>query len=218
MKLVQTKDGTFTYFHDEHQQTYHSMSGAYEEAVEKYVKPTQVTHNSVILDYCFGLGYNTLATIFSYDSVHITAIEKDTDLLCSLSQITFQDPLLHALYQQLVGQITQQVLLGKTDFTIIVHMATIRFIVGDVMQAIPRLSSDYFDAIYFDPFSYQKQPELWSQDQFRECYRIVKKDGRLATYSCAKPVRDNMRFADFVVFDGPIIGRKSPGTIGVKKH
>ncbi|MBT6774795.1 hypothetical protein HOA91_05495, partial [Candidatus Woesearchaeota archaeon] len=46
--------------------------------------------------------------------------------------------------------------------------------------------------------------------------RVMKDSGILATYSCARIIRDNMAAADLVYDDGPIVGRRGPGTIATK--
>ena len=57
---------------------------------------------------------------------------------------------------------------------------------------------------------------MWSVDLFTEMYRIMNKEAILATYSCARMVRDNMSKAGLFYDDGPIVGRRGPGTIATK--
>jgi tRNA U34 5-methylaminomethyl-2-thiouridine-forming methyltransferase MnmC len=45
----------------------------------------------------------------------------------------------------------------------------------------------------------------------------MKIGGKLSTYSCAVKIRKNLANANFEVIDGPIIGRRSPATIAIKK-
>jgi tRNA U34 5-methylaminomethyl-2-thiouridine-forming methyltransferase MnmC len=47
-------------------------------------------------------------------------------------------------------------------------------------------------------------------------YRVIKRNGILATFSCARMARDNMAAAGFMYDDGPILGRRGPGTIATK--
>jgi tRNA U34 5-methylaminomethyl-2-thiouridine-forming methyltransferase MnmC len=64
-----TKDGSFTFFSPEFQETFHSRQGAKAEAVAKFVEATdlepKVRHQSSIrwLDVCYGLGYNSAAAL-----------------------------------------------------------------------------------------------------------------------------------------------------------
>jgi tRNA U34 5-methylaminomethyl-2-thiouridine-forming methyltransferase MnmC len=57
---------------------------------------------------------------------------------------------------------------------------------------------------------------MWSEELFVEMWRVMKQDAILATYSCARMVRDNMSKANLMYDDGPIVGRRGPGTIATK--
>ena len=46
----------------------------------------------------------------------------------------------------------------------------------------------------------------------------MKSGARLATYSCAGKVRRALTEVGFEVIDGPIVGRRSPSTIAIKKR
>ena len=73
MKLIKTKDNSFTFFNEEFQEHYHSISGALEEANKKFIEPLELKDGMTILDICFGLGYNTLAAIEKYKNLKIIA-------------------------------------------------------------------------------------------------------------------------------------------------
>ena len=79
-----------------------------------------------------------------------------------------------------------------------------------------QLQDNFFDAIFFDPFSPRSSPEMWSEEFFREMWRVMLPKAILATYSCARIVRDNMSKAGLLYADGPIFGRRGPGTIATK--
>ena len=93
---------------------------------------------------------------------------------------------------------------------------TIKLIIGDALQNMDQLPDNFIDRVFFDPFSPQKQPEMWSAEIFLKVYEKMKMGGKLSTYSCAKWIRENMKAAGFTVVDGPVVGRKSPATIGMK--
>jgi tRNA U34 5-methylaminomethyl-2-thiouridine-forming methyltransferase MnmC len=57
---------------------------------------------------------------------------------------------------------------------------------------------------------------MWSEEFFKEMCRVIKPTGILATFSCARLARDNMAKAGFLWDDGPVIGRRGPGTIAKK--
>ena len=45
----------------------------------------------------------------------------------------------------------------------------------------------------------------------------MKKESKLATYSCAGQVRRNLKEVGFKIKDGPCVGRRAPSTIAIKK-
>jgi len=45
MKIVQTRDGSFTCFSEEYKELYHARNGALEEAFKKYIEPCEIKDN-----------------------------------------------------------------------------------------------------------------------------------------------------------------------------
>jgi len=204
MKKIETRDGSFTFLNEEYGETYHcSTVGALEESRIKYVEPANIKKGDNILDFCFGLGYNSIAALKICKDITITAIELDQKILDEIP--TNIVPKEYITENEIISKALQQ----KND--------KINIIIGDGAKEIKKLPSDSFNAVFFDPFSPGKHKELWSLEIFKECYRIMKTEGRLTTYSCAKWMRNNLKEAGFKVNDGPIFGRKSASTIGVKE-
>ncbi len=211
-----TQDGSPTLFNEQYQEYYHSKSGAVEEAIEKYVKPCKIDELAKlgrmrILDIGFGLGYNAIAAIDTAlrenpnCEIEITSFEKDKAIFKELKKLKptlnyywilsklEYDPKTKAYYYE-----------DKNIF--------LKIKIGDALDTIKTVNEKY-DTVFFDPFSPKKNPELWTADFFRELAKRMKKEGILATYSYAKRVREALVEAGFEVFDGPIIGRRSPSTI-----
>ena len=57
---------------------------------------------------------------------------------------------------------------------------------------------------------------MWQVPYFKDMHRVMKSSAILATYSCARMVRDNMSAAGLFYDDGPIVGRRGPGTVATK--
>ena len=72
------------------------------------------------------------------------------------------------------------------------------------------------DCVFLDPFSPKKTPELWTREFFNGIFKIMKPGAKLATYSCARVVRDNLKAEGFTITDGPKVGRRGPSTIAEK--
>jgi len=209
MKLVETKDGSFTVFNESAGEHYHTISGAIEEAFEKHVNALGIEDGMQILDFCFGLGYNSIAACKGHKNLQIIALENDLQILKMIKNIEVPELL-------------------RKEFTPFRNIADnldinddnnnrIRILLGDALQQIDKLQDNIFDRVFFDPFSPKKQPEMWTEEIFQKVYSKMKQGAKLSTYSCAKLIRANMKNAGFQVVDGPVIGRKSPATIAVKE-
>jgi tRNA U34 5-methylaminomethyl-2-thiouridine-forming methyltransferase MnmC len=215
---VPTLDGSITLYNAEFNQNYHSTSGAIDEALQKHVLPCQISNGMTIVDYCFGLGYNSLVAMSQAQNLIIYALENDAAMLLRLSALADSlPPAHHDLFSSMTNQIIQHIARNEVIFSIQIQKNIIHFFIGDARDTIIRIPSDSCDAIFWDPFSPKACPQLWAESEFTQAFRILKKNGRLSTYSCARVVRDNMRGVGFHVIDGPIVGRRSPSTIGIKK-
>ncbi|MBU0461571.1 MAG: hypothetical protein KJ574_03210, partial [Nanoarchaeota archaeon] len=90
LKIITTKDGSVTFHNAKYDQTYHSVSGAEEEAIKKFAEPCKIAELAKagkikILDVCFGLGYNSCAAIDAAKKankdceIDIVGLENDID-------------------------------------------------------------------------------------------------------------------------------------------
>ena len=72
--------------------------------------------------------------------------------------------------------------------------------------ALENYTSDAkFDIIYFDAFSPEKQPQLWTAEIFKNMHHFLKEDGFLVTYCAKGVVRRTLKTVGFEVIslDGP---------------
>jgi len=215
MKKIITKDESITFHNEEVDETYHSISGAKEEAIEKFVKPCELPslalrEEIVLLDICFGLGYNSAAAIDAIwkenPNCHITIIALEND-----QRIIDQIEPLNAPFDNyaLIKEVARTQLVDKDNIKI-------KLIMKDALASIKDINQQV-DAVFLDPFSPKKCPELWTKEFFKDIAKIMKPGARLATYSCARVVRENLKEVGLVVEDGPSIGRRAPSTVAIKQ-
>ena len=203
MKLVQTKDKSYTFFNEEYQEIYHSQTGALEEAQKKYIEPLGVKDNQVILDICFGLGYNTFAAIENAKHLKIIALEKDPKVLEDLQTLDIKGN------YNIIKKVAKDYYYKDDNYEI-------KLILGPAEETIKKVK-EKFDIVFLDPFAPRNNPELWTEEFFKEIYSRMKKGAKLATYSCARKIRDNLKSAGFKVIDGPNVGRRGPSTNAIKE-
>ncbi len=215
MKQIITKDNSVTLHNREYDETYHSVTGAMEETFEKFIKPCKIKELAEkgklrILDICFGLGYNAIAAIDtaleSNPNCEIEIVSLEQDL--KLDELKKLNPKLkhYSIIKKLeLDPINNQYIYEDKNIHLIIKL-------GDAVETIRKVTGK-FDAVFLDPFSPKKNSELWTYSFFSEIANRMKKQGILATYSCARMVRDNLVKAGFTVKDGPKVGRRGPSTI-----
>ncbi len=200
MKKVITKDGSVTFFNKKYDEWYHSKTGAVEEAFEKYAKPCKLKNGMKILDICFGIGYNSAAALDTVNELRIVALENDSKIIKKIlkldskfdSYCVIKDVALNGQYDK--------------------DGVRVDLVMGDARKSVKELK-EKFDVVFLDPFSPKKCPELWTFEFFSDIRKVMKKGGVLATYSCARSVRENLVKAGFRVEDGPCVGRNAPSTL-----
>ncbi len=218
MKSVLTKDGSITFFNEEVGDHYHSLSGAFDEALKKHVLPSDFISREGpvhILDACFGLGYNTVVAISLWQDfqkpfpLKITAIDIDRQVaLAGLETITSPA----CMYAK---EFCQELVMHPGVKHTAPSLSGV-FFHDSLQDRLALLPANSFDIVFFDPFAPQKQPEMWSLDMCKEVFRVMSSGSVLTTYSCARMVRDNLKAAGFEVRDGPCVGRRSPSTVAHK--
>jgi len=200
-EVVLCEDGTNTLYSKEFDEPYHSTKdGALHESLEKHVKPSFSLKSNqdtlTILDICFGLGYNTFATLYYIKKhnlttkVHILSPEFDEGLVRSLS--TFNFPPEFESIQYIIEAISQNLRYEDEQFKI-------EILLGDARESIPKVK-EKIDIVYQDAFSPAHNPLLWTYEWFRDVRAICKEDAILTTYSTAAAIRLGLYENGFYIF------------------
>lgn len=88
-------------------------------------------------------------------------------------------------------------------------------VLGDLPDTFARAAGP-FDLVFFDPFSPQTNPGLWTVETFARVRSLCRQEGQgalLATYSAATPTRVSLLLAGFFVGTGWSIGTKRETTV-----
>jgi len=201
---ITTKDGSISFFNNKYQEAYHSFHGAFTEALEKHVLACNIPEiakkqkDIKVLDICFGLGYNSLVCIQEalqinpVIDIHIDALENDANVFQMLKEC-------HT----------------KTDIDLL--NSHCNFIIDDARKSIVNLKNNFYDAIFFDPFSPKVCPELWQEDFIFEVVQKAKANSYISTYSSARIAKDGFYKAGCEIYEGPKCGRKSGGVLALKQ-
>lgn len=189
--MVESADGSYTAYSKEYGEHYHSTKdGALKESLVKHVEPAfkikQKLEEINILDICFGLGFNTLATIYHHkknslaSKLNIFSPELDASLVKSLSEFNY--PKEFDEFKYIIKKLSKDGV--YSDETLHVEL-----FLGDAREYIRKFKKDTFDIIYQDAFSPSVNPVLWTKEYFGEIQNVIKEDGILTTYSIALATR-----------------------------
>lgn len=209
-EIITTKDGSTSLFIPEWNETYHSKHGAIQEAYHVFIKNGLSIFNGKsvsILEIGFGTGLNAFITSLEADKnnivVNYTAVEafpltiEEIDAMNFASKIdsnkadTFSA--IHQLNWEVKNQVSDNFYLTKRN---------------QFFQDVN--DKECFDIIYFDAFSYDVQPELWSEAIFTKMHTALKSNGILVTYACRTIIKQTMISAGFRV-------EKLPGAPGKRE-
>lgn len=214
-----TADSSFTFFSSEFSEYFHSRHGARQESFGKFVIPTQLAvkakqQSLKILDICYGLGYNTAAAL---ETIWTTNPDCHVELIgLEINRCVPQSAVKWGLSANWSAKYID--ILRQLAFTQKVNSNYLRakLLMGDARNLIQSLSNSGFcaDAIFLDPFSLPKCPQLWTVEFIKHVTQCLHSNGLLATYSCAAAIRTAFITAGLAIASTHPVGRRAPGTIG----
>lgn len=205
-----TADGSDTLYVPEIDESYHSTNGAVQESLHIFINDGfhQCKKKTVkVLEIGFGTGLNAFLTLIEAErenkSVIYTGLEfypVETIEAVKLNFPELIEPDKRAEFEALHSCEWNRRVKITTNFTLIkqrVDFTKTEF-------------SEKYDVIYFDAFSPEKQPEMWSQILFETLYLCADENAILTTYCAKGIVRRAMQSAGFVV-------ERLPGPIGKRE-
>ena len=188
--LKLSDDGTYTAYSKEYDEHYHSTKdGALKESLQKHVIPAfKVKQNQDevhILDICYGLGFNTLATLYHHKKNNLNtklciySPELDAELVASLKHFTY--PKEFEDFKEIILKLSKECIYEDENLYIEIFL-------GDAREYVKSFK-DKFDIVYQDAFSPSANPALWTLEYFKDIKEAMKQDGILTTYSTALRTR-----------------------------
>ncbi|MBL7789995.1 MAG: tRNA (5-methylaminomethyl-2-thiouridine)(34)-methyltransferase MnmD [Chitinophagales bacterium] len=196
-RLEQTKDLSPTLFSETFQQTYHSIHGAISESnhvfIEHGLSEILKTKSKIsIFEMGYGTGLNAVLTWqyaiknkldIQYYSIEKFPVEKNV-----YHEFKTQDDQLNLLLSQL----------NQSEWGEVHKFNKFQF-QKSIDDLISIKFNQVFDLIYFDAFSPNAQPELWTESIFKKIYESMHSDGILVTYCAKGQVKRNLKTAGFLV-------------------
>lgn len=197
--LVLTSDGSHTLYAPAIDECYHSTHGAIQESrhifIEAGFKPSEKLELNV-LEIGFGTGLNAFLTLLevdlSFKNVRYTSLELFPVKVETALQLNYPEEL--AIEKRSLFELIHESPWGfYTDISP-------RF-------SLMKVKADYttyefaekYDLVYFDAFSPDKQPEMWTEERFKILYEHCNSGAILTTYCSKGVVRRAMQAAGFTV-------------------
>lgn len=229
--FIKTEDGSYTLSSGERgseSETLHSIFGARTEAFEKFAIPSKLREISEevevvkILDICSGIGYNASAVLdYLKDSdvrIEIDMVESSIETLASslfIANICES----HGYVKKVIENylIENGYLQFNKVLSSISPNIDINIHVCDARDYLKNCEDKEYDAVFLDPFSPSKSPELYSVDFFSKLKNYLTPTALILTYTAASPVRSAMINAGLYIGEGPVV-KRSGGTIASRSQ
>ena len=226
-ELITTNDGSCTLFVPEIEEHYHSVKGACTESQHIFIKQglkASTASTPRVLEIGFGTGLNALLTLIEAEKeeklVHYTSLELyplNWELIEQLDyphlKLTTDSEAENTRIpaEQLIEEWFEQLHQAPWNEPIaITKRFSLHKVHTDITLWINQNGDERFDVVYFDAFSPEKQPELWTPEIFGALYAMMKNEGVLVTYCAKGVVRRSLQNAGFKVerLPGPPNGKR----------
>jgi len=197
LKIIHTKDGSSTLYSPTFNEHYHSVFGAINESKHVFIEAGFNFLNlpSIkIFEIGFGTGLNALLTYLESAkkeiTVEYTGIELypvTQDVIQQLNYTQFLSDEAKKTFDQFLEVSWNK----KIEISNHFHLTKIKADFNDY------LFTEKYNLIFFDAFAPEKQPALWSHQNFTKIYEAMDTHGVLTTYSSKGLVKQNLRNVGF---------------------
>ncbi len=196
---VKTNDGSPSLFVPELKQNYHSQHGALQESrhvfIEAGLKQFSNKEEIHILEIGFGTGINALLSHFEKDhpeqKITYQSLEKYPLSEAEWKAISWPELFKeHKPYESFYRQLHQ----ANWEQEIEMH-PKFKLLKNKIDLKIFDAPENSFDLIYYDAFSPEAQPDLWTEMVFEKMHKTLKPGGLLVTYCVKGIVRRAMKAA-----------------------
>lgn len=217
MEIVNTGDGSKTFFNAQIGENYHSKHGAVAESKhvfiqkglhDKLLENPELSEISV-LEIGFGTGLNFLMSLefiqnreihLKYSSVEAYPLELE-----KIQLLEFQDFVPKKVWDAFLGVYNES--LNTRSWKRAIENAEIKLYAEKVLNCD---WEDDYDVIYFDAFAAIHQPEMWTSEVLGHVCKRLKKGGFFVTYAITGELKRTMKSLGFQI-------EKLPGAPGKRE-
>lgn len=210
-QLVKTNDGSSTLYNCDLKEHYHSTFGALQESRHVFIK-AGLDHLSAklesinVLEVGLGTGLNALLTLLWANEnerlVNYTGIEAYPVSMKTAEELNYPKIL------EVDKAAFLKLHLHEKESVRLSDQFNYKSIIGLIQET--QLEEYFYDIVFFDAFSPETQPELWTEFLFEKLNKSMKPKGVLTTYSTKGIVKRALKSAGFSV-------EKLPGPPGKRE-
>jgi tRNA U34 5-methylaminomethyl-2-thiouridine-forming methyltransferase MnmC len=221
IKVIISEDGSSTLYLPSMNESYHSFHGAIQESEHVFIKSgldyiSQSKKTITIFEVGFGTGLNVLLTL--------NAAKKNNLIIDYYSIEAFP------LKQEIVGQLNYAKRINDPsaqEYFLEIHASpwnkkehlTDHFALTKIYSKLEEADLSYIkaDLVYFDAFAPSKQPEMWSEENFKKIKDVMNSGGALVSYCASGQFKRTLKALDFQLEALPGPPGKKEMTRAIKK-
>ena len=201
-RVIKTKDGSDTIEVEELGVCYHSRHGALQESIHVYIETglsyyrEQNPEKQIVTVFEMGLGTGLNAVLtaqladkeelsINYHSIELSPLAIEDIMALNYSRLLKDEKLIGEIHNcpwGMPNKISKFFTVTKTKGKLEEYIAPIPL-----------------DVVYYDAFAPSAQPELWTEEIFKQLHSMMSEQGVLVTYCSKGDVRRAMSAAGFDV-------------------
>jgi tRNA U34 5-methylaminomethyl-2-thiouridine-forming methyltransferase MnmC len=227
-----TEDGSWTLWNEELGEACHSLAGAWQQATERYAGACGLAERAQagmaelrsldigLLDIGTGLGLNLAAALraLGEGSARLRALtlERDPEVLTRGLELYERAELRAGAWERWHAPVRAalRASLERPGRPVALASGTLELRLGDARDTLEEATEPaLFDAVFLDPFSPRRAPELWQEPFLASVARRMASGAWLSTYSASFAVRLALARAGLRVGRGARVGAKGEGTL-----
>lgn len=210
-KLIDTNDGSFTLKSEYYDETYHSINGAVSESMHIFINlglRNFSNSNINILEIGYGTGLNAMLTYIENmqcgNNIRYHSIEKYPIAETDFMEYAVRTP-------QIANKISTETLKKFcNEWNLEIEISDKFRLYKQVVDFNEFVPSNTYDLIYFDAFSPETQPEMWTEENLSRIIEKLVPNGIFVTYCSKGIVKQSLRNLGMTV-------KRMPGPAG-KRH
>ena len=196
IEIITTSDGSHSLLNTELNETYHSIHGAIQESSHVFIRngfdfflEQSNPENINILEIGFGTGLNALLTVQRAlaleNKIHYTTLEAFPIELNTWTQLNYTESIGLKDYFEKLHEAE-----WSSWQTILLNFQLLKL--NTTLQNVEFPASS-FDAVFFDAFAPNKQPEMWELPMLKKIFDAMNNKGVFVTYSAKGQLKRDLK-------------------------